>query len=215
MLFSSLIWDFDGTLFNTYPHMIRSMRRGLADCGLNPPEEEVFFWMKQSVTQTLNHFQEQDPSRTAKLGALYQRHEKNDSRELIRPYDGIPELLRETIALGGRHYVYTHRGATVYAYLDAFGLTDCFSGFITADDGFPAKPAPDALLHLLAQYAVDPHAAVMIGDRDIDVLAGVNASIAGILFDPDHCYDAFETPLRCASVGELRNLLVSGGTAAS
>ena len=55
----------------------------------------------------------------------------------------------------------------------------------------------------------------MIGDRDIDVLAGVNASIAGILFDPDHCYDAFETPLRFASVGELRNLLVSGGTAAS
>ena len=50
----ALFWDFDGTLFNTYPHMIRSMRRGLADCGLNPPEEEVFFWMKQSVTQTLN-----------------------------------------------------------------------------------------------------------------------------------------------------------------
>ena len=33
MLFSSLIWDFDGTLFNTYPHMIRSMRRGLAEIG--------------------------------------------------------------------------------------------------------------------------------------------------------------------------------------
>lgn len=215
MRYASLIWDFDGTLFDTYPHMIRSMRRALADCGLTPPGEEVAFWMKRSVGRTLDLYRRRYPGCTERLSELYRAHEHGDSRELVRPYGGMPELLRETVSLGGRHYVCTHRGASVFNYLDSFGLSGCFSGFVTADDGFPGKPAPDALLHLMKAHAMEPGGAVMIGDRDIDLLAGQNAGIGGILFDPGHCYDGFETPLRCDSVEGLRSLLLSGGPAAS
>ncbi|HML49439.1 MAG TPA: HAD hydrolase-like protein, partial [Clostridia bacterium] len=55
----------------------------------------------------------------------------------------------------------------------------------------------------------DPSETVMIGDRDIDILAARNAGIAGCLFDPAHFFDAFETPLRTDTVEGLACLLLA------
>ena len=43
----------------------------------------------------------------------------------------------------------------------------------------------------------------MVGDRDIDVEAAHNAGIDGCLFDPEHFYEAYDTPYRVQTVPEL------------
>ena len=63
--------------------------------------------------------------------------------------------------------------------IEAAGLAPFFSGGVTGEDGFPSKPAPDAILHLLNTHAIPPGQALMIGDRLIDVQAAQNAGIAG------------------------------------
>ena len=43
------IWDFDGTLFDTYPVMVRAFRTALAqlDCPRLPEEADILAQMKQ------------------------------------------------------------------------------------------------------------------------------------------------------------------------
>ncbi len=41
MLFHHLIWDFDGTLFDTYPAVVRAMLLGLADFGITEQEDRI------------------------------------------------------------------------------------------------------------------------------------------------------------------------------
>ena len=210
LLFHHYLWDFDGTLFNTYPHMTRAMQRALAECGCEPPYEEIFFWMKRSVTQAIQHFQDAFPNLEAlgNLGERYQRHETEDSQELVQPYEGIPQLLRDLQARGGVHYLYTHRGASAFLHLKAFQMDGLFLDAVTAEDHFPSKPAPDAIQYLLQKHRIPSREAVMMGDRDIDVLAGQNAGIAGFLFDPNHFYSECGADLRCSSIQEMRSLLL-------
>ena len=72
---------------------------------------------------------------------------------------------------------------------------------------FPAKPAPDALLNLMARRSLEPAQCLMLGDRSIDVEAARNAGIAGCLFDPEHFYDDFKNDLRTHCVEGLRPIL--------
>ena len=43
----------------------------------------------------------------------------------------------------------------------------------------------------------------MIGDRDIDLLSGINAGMAGALFDPEGFYPDFDTPYRYNTLTEM------------
>ena len=88
----------------------------------------------------------------------------------------------------------------------AGGMAELFEGGVTSEDGFPPKPAPDAVLFLMQQYAIPPAAAVMVGDRLLDARAGLNAGIAGCLWDPEGAHPDF-AGLRVRSLSELAPLL--------
>lgn len=79
----------------------------------------------------------------------------------------------------------THRNESAKEILKRDGLLEYFKDFVTADDNFKRKPDPESLDYLLDKHQIDRKTAVMVGDRTLDVDAGHNAGIAGILFDPD------------------------------
>ena len=81
------------------------------------------------------------------------------------------------------------------------------SGSVTGADGYPLKPAPDALLAMMTRYGLQAADCVMVGDRDIDLDAGKNAGMAGILFDPDGFYPDYPTPWRYASMTDMRKAI--------
>ena len=56
--FRVCIWDFDGTLFNSYPIMNRAMVEALETLGQPRPFEEVRRLMKQSVSTALTFYHE-------------------------------------------------------------------------------------------------------------------------------------------------------------
>ena len=182
----SLIWDFDGMLFDSYPHMIEAMRRALADFGVTTDCGALFAPMKQSVSTACRTFLPEtavDGDLNRRLFERYQLYEAPENPPEVRPYPGVPELLRAVCADGRRNLVYSHRGETLYRYLDRYGLRDCFSGFVTEDMHFPHKPAPDAILCLIDSCGLDPAETMMLGDREIDVQSGHNAGVLGCLFD--------------------------------
>lgn len=206
-MFKHFIWDFDGTLFDSYPHMSHAFRRALSDLGANEPVDEILRYMKLSVSKCIAFFQKRH-GLGEELRKLYMMYEADEKEEPVKPYEYVGEVLDGIIEAGGKNYMYTHRKKNAIDYARAYNLDGMFADAITSEDNFPSKPAPDAIYYLIAKHNIDRASAIMVGDRDIDILAGANAGIAGCLFDPEEYYKDFQVMYRVKSMREFEALLL-------
>ena len=177
MLYSAYIWDFDGTLFDSYPHVIAAFEKVLDRHGIPYDHETVteklyihFNVAAKAYNLTKEQFQE---FVTLAFQIGY--------RPFVTAYPGAAAVLRAITENGGKNYLYTHRHQSAGAYLRLFGLDKYFSGIVDSTMHFPDKPAPDAIEFILTRYGLDKDKTVMVGDREIDVLAGKNAGCRGCL----------------------------------
>lgn len=205
MKFKEFFWDFDGTLFDTYPRVNRAIQKALKDVGVEISIEEIAPLTKVNIRHALEALS--GPLAEDAM-ARYRVHAEEEGYDTMQPYAGARELLESVCARGGHNYLYTVRDLTAVDAVRHFGLDVYFTDYLTREDGFPRKPAPDALLHLMDKHGLSPADCVMIGDRDIDLDSGVNAGMAGALFDPGHYYDGYETPYRFTSLFDMMCALV-------
>ncbi len=174
----SFLWDMDGTLVDSYPAIIPNVIDACAEYGYAIDADTVY---RNVIKTSVGSFLESlDTPHTASVKARFQ--ELNDTRiEKIRPMPHALETLSRLQKAGHRHFVYTHRGASCRAILENCGLLPYFTEIVTALDGYPRKPAPDAILYLMKKYALAPAQCYYVGDRSLDMEAARNASIGGIL----------------------------------
>lgn len=96
---------------------------------------------------------------------------------------GAVELVQELAARGCRLGILT-RNARELAHitLQAIGIADCFhpDDVLGRDEAAP-KPAPDGLLKLAQAWDVAPEGMVMVGDFQMDLLAGRAAGTRTVL----------------------------------
>ena len=181
-MYQNYFFDFDGTLYDTYPGMVKAFVEAFALQGVELSASEVYQVMREEREAyrryTISQLDE------AKLHADYRRLEEKYQVQ-AKPFLGARELLERIIANGGQNFLLTHRDKSSLTLLERDGFLQYFTDHSTADDGFKRKPDPEALNFLVAKYGLDPSASVMVGDRTLDIVAGHNAKMAGILFDPD------------------------------
>lgn len=183
-MFTDIIWDFDGTLFDTYDTIVSTFMKALEDSGIQENDGEVLVWMRRSVASALDHYTEKHALGKAFL-ERYKYHRSMEDIAAVKPFPHAVEICRAVYGAGRRNYIYTHRGTTTYAYLDCRGLRGYFREILTRADGFPPKPDPGAILYLIEKHRIAKENAIMIGDRALDINAAKNAGIAGCFFDPD------------------------------
>ncbi len=173
------IWDFDGMLFDTYPHTLAAFCETCRRFGVPCEEDEVFAHLKVTVWDALE-FYGFDEVKTAAFYAI-----ENDLCFLPmgKPYPMIPQILEHIVNNGGKNYLYTHRNRVAVQYLEKFGLEKFFTDAVTRELGFPLKPAPDAIAYLVDKHALDKDECLMLGDRLIDIGSGINAGVHTCLFD--------------------------------
>ncbi len=208
MRFKHFFWDFDGTLFNTYPRVTRAMLKALRDHGIEADYEEVFKTNKVSLEATALLYAPQYGLEPSSLLDDYRKHAEEEDDSTMRLFDGAREFLETVVQNGGDNFLYSHRGLSGVEALKRNGILPLFRDCVTHEDGFPSKPAPDALNYLCAKYALDKKECVMLGDRTIDLDAGINAGMSCALLDPDGlCPSDVPTPFRAHSFAEMRTLL--------
>lgn len=206
-MFRHIIWDFDGTLFDTYPCTTMALSAALKERGISVPDNELYSLLKQTVGTALNYYQEKY-SLDETLRADFRRIEKSVEVDICQPYPGIRELLSDIVAAGKYNYICTNRGASLYRMLERQGMTALFRGFATAEDGVALKPDPALNLLLIEKYSMDKSEAVIVGDRELDVVSGQRAGIMGLAY-----LDGSGAPIDCAdlkatSIPELRKILL-------
>ena len=174
-----VIWDFDGTLFDTYPAMARAFREALADIGSPdlPTIPEILVPLKIIMDEAYRVFVTEKGLPMDEARAAYKRRSPKAEAEIAFPFAAAKQLCMDIVAAGGKNYIFTHRNTSTLAMLEKFGMLDLFEEIVTSKNGYARKPAPDAINYLMEKYAMDPADAIMIGDREHDVLSGVNAGI--------------------------------------
>ena len=180
MLFKHYIWDFDGTLFDSYPHIIKCFKMVLEEEGITCDDDMLArqFYNNFGAARRWSGISDEGYRRVSKLH--YQMGEDEIEPKVV-PFPEIEGILRQIVEAGGDNYLYTNRNDTARLYCVQFGLDKYFKGYLSSIDKFPGKPAPDALLALMERYSLKKEDCVMIGDREIDGLSGVNAGMAGCL----------------------------------
>ncbi len=187
-MYKNLIFDYDGTIADSYPLFNEAFQYALALHGIKADPDLTMRQLKRSVGYAARQYGDLvDPTQlTREMYAQY--YSIVPARCSLCP--GVRELLGAAQAKGIRCYIYTHSGSEVEGYLAKLGVRDAFADLMTASENFPRKPDPTALLALCARNGLDAAESLMVGDRDIDITVGHNAGMAGCLYDPDNFYDA-------------------------
>lgn len=178
---TAVIWDLDGTLFDSYTVIVESIYQTFQESGIRLTREQIKDYAIRYSSSAL--FYEVADERGIAAETLFRRNREisRSKYEDIQPMDGAPETLASLQAQGVTNYVFTHRGKTTIPVLNHLKLTSYFRQILTSESGFPRKPDPEAILYLIREHGLDFSKTYYVGDRKLDMDCAKNAGIAGIL----------------------------------
>lgn len=194
-MYQSYFWDLDGTLYDTYPQMVNAFAQTLIHFHVTSNKAAIYAIMRQtSLGKAFDYYAEQNNLDRAELEKIYYPLEQRLQDPKL--FNGVQSVLQQVVLNGGQNYLLTHRDSSAMKFIERDGIKSLFTDFITSEQPFPRKPDPTSLNYLIDQHNVDRDNAVMVGDRNLDVQAGHNAGIAGVLFDPDDLIEIEDKPER-------------------
>ena len=206
MKYTDIIFDFDGTLSDTYPCFANAFLDTCRDFSVDCSYERAYDLLKKSVGHAMNSFDFGVPHNIVDRSF----HDYHCIRAVTeqKPFPDASELLEFIRKNGGRSYIYSHSGIIVQQLVNIWGWREYFCGVIDARLKVPRKPDPTGLNHICEKYSIDKSRAIMVGDRDIDTDAGKNAGIDGCLFDPENYYPETCVKFRINKLTDLENIIL-------
>ncbi len=179
--FDLIVFDWDGTLFDSTALIVKSMQAAAVDLGLEPPSRErASYVIGMGLVEALRHaLPGLDPAHYPKLGERYRHHYFASAHE-VTLFDGVPAMLRD---LKDRHHwlaVATGKSRRgLDEALEAVEMQRLFDGTRTADET-ASKPHPQMLLELMRQFGTEPERTLMIGDTSHDLELARNAGCPAV-----------------------------------
>jgi len=191
--FDLVVFDWDGTLFDSTELIARCIQNACADVGTAvPSDRDASFVIGLGLVDALRHAAPQlAPERYPELAARY-RHHYLASQHAVLLFEGTLEMLQGLKAR--RHRLGVATGKTRRGLDDALRasqLRHLFDATRTADET-AGKPDPRMLLELMEELGVAPERTLMIGDTTHDLQLAMNAGAAGLgVSYGAHAHDAF------------------------
>ncbi|WP_295643970.1 HAD-IA family hydrolase [uncultured Methylibium sp.] len=192
--FDLVVFDWDGTLFDSTALIVKAIQSAAADVGTEVPTDgQAAYVIGMGLQEALQHAVPAFPrERYAELASRYRHHYFARQHELSL-FDGTLEMLH---ALKTRHHwlgVATGKSRRgLDEALHTVQLKGLFDATRTADET-ASKPHPRMLLELMAEFGVAPERTLMVGDttHDLQLAANAGAHSVAVSFGA-HEPDAFE-----------------------
>lgn len=164
----NILWDFDGTLFDTYPAYTKMFKAVLGD---DVCQEEIYSKLKVSFSNAIEFYNLTEEQ----VKVMHTMKTKFATPELVKPFPGLEEVLQNA----NLNVIMTHKSRDEVNEILAYHRWDkYFIDMVAGDDGFPRKPDPASYLHLHHKYNLD----IAIGDRELDILPAKEIGIKTCLF---------------------------------
>lgn len=181
-MIKNYIWDFDGTLYDTYPIMLDAIMRTLKEMAIPAGSAEIYRTLKEFSSKQITDDRQMDYQA---FSQQFHAYEALDPRK-PKSFPGTKETLARLKARGGQHFIMTHRPVvSTIDLLELEGLTAFFTEIVGPENDFPRKPDPTAIEYIVTAHHLVPEETVMIGDRLLDVEAGKKAGVKTCFFDVD------------------------------
>jgi phosphoglycolate phosphatase len=182
---SLIVFDLDGTLFNTLGDLAVAVNFALHHFGLPEHDEQrVRTFIGNGSMKLIERSMGEAafPENMARTGVTIEMVHKVYSdfywehcTERTLPNPGVVDFLRSTSA---RVAMLTNKPlCPSEKILDHFGLRDRFEFILCGDTTPERKPSPAGLLKILEMAGVSREEAVMVGDDQPDILAARNAGV--------------------------------------
>lgn len=180
----TVIFDLDGTLVDTLGDLAAATNHALSVCGYPlHTRDEYRYLVGRGVRRLMEGAlpkdarSEENIVRTRALfDTYYGEHFLDDSR----PYDGIPEALDVLRESGVTLAVLSNKPDTFAGRMVPALLGDRFAVVFGQREGVPLKPDPAAVREVLRLCGARADEAVYVGDSDVDILTGHNASLSAV-----------------------------------
>jgi phosphoglycolate phosphatase len=198
-LTGGLLFDFDGTLVDTFDDIVEGVQRtrGRLDAPpLDPGEVRRHIGWGARRLMGLCH-PALDPLRPARLPAedepvplpaeaadaalrLFREEYAGVLLQRTRAYPGVPEMCRALARDGAALAVVSNKPERfVRQVMAGLGLVDPFRVVVGGDTLGVAKPDPAPVRHAIAALGVPPARCILIGDGPLDVRAARAAGVPG------------------------------------
>jgi phosphoglycolate phosphatase len=181
-----IVFDYDGTLFDTRPAIFHCIQRAFAECGRPVPAleavantvktglplQETFFALDETLRANRTTLNE--------LVITYRMLYLDEGTPLAKPFAGARSALQRIHAYGAKCVIVSNKGiAAIRRSLDQSQLNS-FVEFVFGDEpGLPKKPDPAILMdHILPQYGqLRMEQILVVGDTEVDILFAKKAGI--------------------------------------
>ena len=151
----NFIWDFDGTLFDTYGYTIDCFCAAARAVGGEPDEAKVYELMMENIGAAFAWYNTEKGLDYEALRAEYHRIHRWDPVSQGGPFPYARELLRIICESGRKNFMFTHRNTDVYTLMGYW----------------------ETLELIAARNGLDKSKTVMVGDRELDILSGARAGV--------------------------------------
>jgi phosphoglycolate phosphatase len=178
-----LFFDLDGTLTDPAEGMTKCMQYSLEKLGrISPEPPSLLRFIGQPLKDIFSELLSTDETATIDLACQYYR-ERFARVGLFenRVYDDIPLVLEALIHDRYLLWLVTAK-PTPFAIkiLEHFDLLSYFKGVYGSELDGSLTEKTDIITHILASETIQPDQAIMIGDRDMDVIGARNNGLRAI-----------------------------------
>lgn len=179
--FDLLVFDWDGTLFDSIGWIVESLQYAARECGLPVPGDPA---ARSVIGLGLHEAMESlYPGASSELAlrvAQSYRRYYGSRLAAMSLFEGMHEMLTELKARGYRLAVATGKArAGLDHALRATGTEGLFHATRCADET-ASKPDPTMLLQLMGELRVTPERTLMIGDSVHDLRMAQNAGVCAV-----------------------------------
>ncbi|XJZ25711.1 HAD hydrolase-like protein [Bacillota bacterium Lsc_1132] len=164
----NILWDFDGTLFDTYPALVKAFIQ-LSQQPLD--SREVLTWLKKDSKTAFKHYGIPE-ERRAKYQELYNQYSLLSSE----PFP----FLEDALAFVDHNIIVTHRDReSTMLLLEKFNLKKYFAEIVSVEeDGYTRKPHSSSYEYVHNKYKLH----MAIGDRELDLVPARSLKIKTAAF---------------------------------
>lgn len=184
--YDTVIFDMDGTLLNTLEDLTDSVNAAMRTFGR--PErtlEEIRQFVGNGVLKLMERSvpEGREAADFEEIYEWFKDYYSKHSEEKTRPYDGIPELVRNLKDKGYKMAIVSNKFHDAVCHLSRLYFGDLLPVSIGENEaaGIRKKPAPDTVLSALKALGSEPENSVYVGDSEVDYATAVNSGLDCIL----------------------------------
>ncbi len=183
-----LVFDFDGTLVDSRPLIEAGMRHALDQ--LNLPHHHMEMWLdcvglpvEVGIQRTFGPL----GLEVEDVLPAYRSFGHADHEELIRPFEGMDDLLHRLKAAGVPMGIATSkRRVPLLRQLEQFGWTQFFDPIVTPDEVTHGKPHPESLELIQKLTGRRADELLMVGDTSFDLEMAQRAGVPSVAVGHGH-----------------------------